>query len=420
MNNVKMSGVSRSSQRDSAAGTRRGAMLVFVAIAMVTLLGFLAMTLDVGSGNRQRRIEQTAADAAALGGAVEIYKLSTDGNVIRAAAKNIALRNGFPADDVTVTYPPASGAYAGNNQYVEVVVNKNIQTIFGSIFSYSSLAVGARAVAGVGSFSLICLYSLDPNGSKAIEIEIGGEVDTNCGIAINSTNPNALDTNSSGLLSTDGSPIAVSGGYTGGKTPIPAPSTGSTQVVDPLSYVTMPAVGACNHTGLLTKSKDTVLTPGVYCGGINIDSKTTTLSAGTYIMAGGGFTVGKSGVVIGVGVTIITTPDPAGVYSFGGFDFSTGCKATLSAPTADPFKGILWYADPAGPTNYENIYACSNGDPLVGALYLPTQKLTFQGSNTTTEVDGAVIAKNIDVKGKLVINSDTSGNSATKRLSLVE
>lgn len=420
MNKFGKSMVSRSSLRRDAVDARRGAMLVFVAIAMVTLLGFLAMTLDVGSGNRQRRIEQTAADAAALGGAVEIYKQSTDGNVIRAAAKNVALRNGFPADDVTVTYPPASGPYAGNNQYVDVVVNKNIQTIFGSLFNFSSLGVGAHAVAGVGSYSLICLYSLDPNGSKAIEIDNGGEVDTNCGIAINSTNNNALDTNSSGLLSTDGSPISVSGGFTGGKTPIPTPSTGSTQVVDPLSYVTMPTVGPCDHSGLLKNSKDTVLTAGVYCGGINIDSKTTTLTAGTYIMVGGGFTVGKSGVVIGAGVTIITTVDTTGTYSFGGFDFSTGCKATLSAPATDPFRGILWYADPAGPTNWDNIYACSNGDPLIGALYLPTQKLTFQGSNTTTEVQGAVVAKNVEVKGKLLISSDTSGNSATKRLSLVQ
>jgi hypothetical protein len=395
-------------------------MLVFVAVAMIALLGFLAMTLDVGAGNRQRRIAQTAADGAALGGAVEIYKLSTDPATIRANAWNVAARNGFAQDDVTVTYPPSSGPYTGNNQYVEVVVKKNIPTIFGSIFNLSSLDVSARAVAGVGSYSLTCLFSLDPNSPGAINIEPGGQVQTNCGIAINSTSDRALDTNSSGVLNTDGSPIAISGGYTGGKSPIPTPSTGVAAIQDPLSYIVMPAVGACDHTGPLTNSKDTVITPGVYCGGINIDSKTTTLSPGLYIMAGGGLTVGKSGIIVGLGVTIITTNDPSGTYAFGGFDFGTGCKATLTAPAIDPIKGVLFFADPAGPTDFNNTFACSNNTPLVGAIYLPTQEITFVGSDKNSPINGAVIAKSVDVKGSLIINADTSGNSAAKRLSLVQ
>ena len=53
---------------------RHGAMLVFVAVAGVVLMGFLAMTLDIGAGARQRRIAQTAADAGAIGGGQEILR----------------------------------------------------------------------------------------------------------------------------------------------------------------------------------------------------------------------------------------------------------------------------------------------------------------------------------------------------------
>lgn len=416
-------GVTRRTMRP-VTGERRGAMLIFVAVAMVVLLGFLAMTLDVGAGNRQRRIAQTAADAGALGGGTEIYRIMSGYGVpndsITASALNEAVRNGFPADDVTVYYPPASGPYTGNSQYVEVLVNRTIPTIFGGIFNFASLNAGARAVAGVGSYALNCMISLDPSGPKAIEVENGGELDTNCGVAINSTNPNALDVNSSGQLDVTGSSIAISGGWTGNKTPSPAPSTGTAAVSDPLSYVTMPAVGACDHTGLLVITKDTVLNPGVYCGGIDVSSKTAALNPGTYIMAGGGLKVETSGVITGYGVTLINTI--SGTYSFAPFDFGTGCKATLRAPSSGDWKGILMYGDPAGPSNVVNTFACSSDvDPeLQGALYFPTQTFFFNGSNTTTQIEGAVIAKNVDISGKVQIINDTSGSTALHRLSLVE
>ena len=182
---MRANGVSRAVAVNARSITRerRGAMLVFVAVAMVTLLGFLAMTLDIGAGNRQRRIAQTAADAGALGGGTEIYRrmsgtpLSDDS--VFASAINEAVRNGFPSDDVTVNYPPASGPHTGDNAYVEVIINRTIPTIFGSIFNFASLNAGARAVAGVGSYALNCLVSLDPSGPRAIEVENGGEMDTN-------------------------------------------------------------------------------------------------------------------------------------------------------------------------------------------------------------------------------------------------
>lgn len=406
---------------------RRGAMLVFVAIAMVTLLGFLAMTLDVGAGNRQRRIAQTAADAGALGGGTEIYRRLSGSSIpddtVRASALNEAVRNGFPADDVTVNYPPASGPHTGDLKYVEVIINRTIPTIFGSIFNFTSLNAGARAVAGVSNYALNCLVSLDPSGPRAIEVENGGEMDTNCGVAINSTNPNALDVNSSGQLDTSGSSIAVSGGWTGNKTPSPAPSTGTASVQDPLSYITPPTVTSCDqHTGLLTITKDTVLNPGVYCGGIKVTNKSVTLNPGTYITAGGGFEIQTGGIIRGNGVTLINTTDPVTGTLFKPFYFGNGCKATLRASTSGAYSGILMYGDPAGPADAINTFACSSDDSpeLTGALYFPNQTIFFNGSNTTTEITGAVIAKNVDVSGKIAITNDTSGSTAVHRLSLVE
>lgn len=405
--------------RRTLAGNRRGAMLVFVSIAMVTLLGFLAMTLDVGAGNRQRRIAQTAADAGAIGGGREIFRLQFDS--VNASALNEAVRNGFDAADVTVHYPPATGPYAGNTMYVEVLINKTIPTIFGSLFNTSTLNIATRAVAGVGSYSLTCLYSLDPDDPRALEVDNGGELNTNCGVVVNSTHPNALDVNSSGEFTTEGSSIAIAGGWTGNKTPIPAPSTGTAAVTNPLATLAMPTVGACTHTGLLTVTKDTTLSPGVYCGGIYVDNKVATLSAGTYIMAGGGFRV-RGGYVYGTGVTIVNTIDATSTYAFAPINFGFGCKTKLSAPTTGSLAGVLMFGDPAGPTGVVNTFACASDVPpeLTGILYFPTQDFLYDGSNSGTELQGTIIAQHVEVSGKVTITLDTSGSTVLKRMSLVE
>jgi len=395
-------------------------MLVFVAIAMVTMMGFLALTIDVGSGGRNRRIAQTAADAGAIGGAAELYKKNF--GLVSGGALAEAVRNGFDPSEVTVNYPPASGPHAGNVAYVEVLIDRTIPSIFGSFFNVASMNIHARAVAGVGAQTLNCVYSLDPDGPQAIAVLNGGELDTNCGISINSTDPHALDVNSSGQIDTQGGGIAISGNWTGNKDPIPLPSTGSAPIVNPLSTLAMPTVGACTHTGMLDITKDTALTPGVYCGGLNVHTKTVTLAAGTYFFAGGGARIENGGTLLGSGVTLVTTNDPTGVSTFGPINFGNGCKTTLSAPTSGPLKDILMFQDPAAPADVENIFACSSDNPpeLTGILYFPTQQITFNGSNTATQINGSVIAKNVEVGGHIEIINTIGSNTTLQRFTLVE
>jgi hypothetical protein len=405
---------------------RRGAMLVFVAIAGVVLMGFLAMTLDIGSGARQRRHAQTAADAGASGGGQEILRKNY--SLVVDAATAEAVRNGFDAGDVTVNYPPATGTFAGDSQYVEVVVNKTIPTIFGSIFNKASMSIEARGTAGVSSYALNCLYTLDPAASAALEVSPGGELSTNCGVVVNSDASDAVDLGASGKIYATGSGIGISGDYTGGGGSVasPEPATGIASVPNPLSSITMPTVGACTVTGPLVVSGTATLSPGVYCGGISVGAgggggagtNVANLNPGTYIMAGGGLTVGNSGAIYGDGVTIIVT---TGSYPFKAFQFGTGCKAKLIAPSSGAYKGIVMFQDPASPPTPTSTFACASDDEpeIVGSIYLPGSSIEFNGSNTMTTIQGAVIANQVIVSGKINIESDTSGNSAVQRLALV-
>lgn len=420
---------------------RKGAILVLVAVCLVVFLGFLAMTLDVGAGNRQRRMAQTAADAGALAGAVELFRLDGVGfrhdSAVAAATREV-IRNGFEAGDIVSPCPcnpPISGPHAGDIDYIEVRLSKSFATMFGAVFGQNSITFGARGVGGDVPFAQNCLVALSPTGS-AITVTNGGSLSTtyvidghtySCGVAVNSSDGSAIDVNQSGQLDAGTSSIGVVGGWDGNKTPIPAPVTGIPTVVDPLANLVQDtAITSCNTNDLATITKDTVLLPGVYCGGLTVSGKTATLSPGTYYIAGGGFHVVSSGVVNGDGVTIVMTNDVRAVGAGGklptGLDFGTGCKAKLTAASTGIFKGIVLYGDPAITNNPTNIFACASDESpeVTGIVYFPNQTLTFDGSNSGTEISGSVIASSIISSGKVSIISDLSGTSLVHHPVLVE
>ena len=87
-------------------------MLVFTALCMTALMGFVALAVDVGLLFRAQRNLQTAADAAAIAGALDyLYNNSTASAT--TAADNASTSNGFTNGTggvvVTVSAPPTDG-----------------------------------------------------------------------------------------------------------------------------------------------------------------------------------------------------------------------------------------------------------------------------------------------------------------------
>src|SRR5689334_5741565 len=110
---------------------RRGAMLVFIAVTLVGCLSLVALAIDGGALQRQRRLTQKAADAAATAAAIEIFRNRIDS--VQASALSGAKRNGFDNGVngviVAVTYPTTSGFFVGGN-YVKVEVTRRMATNF--------------------------------------------------------------------------------------------------------------------------------------------------------------------------------------------------------------------------------------------------------------------------------------------------
>ena len=114
-----------------------GQTLVFVAFFMGLLaLGFVAFALDVGALFREKRMAQSAAQAAAVAAAEEVGYGNTANE--QAVANAMAKLNGFDTtlatNPATVTLTaPATGNFTGS--YVQATVSMPIHTTFLGAFS---------------------------------------------------------------------------------------------------------------------------------------------------------------------------------------------------------------------------------------------------------------------------------------------
>ena len=69
----------------------KGQVLVTAAVGLVVLLGFAGLGVDVGVMRYQKRLQQTAADGAAVAGAVDL----SFGSTPTTGARNRASQNGY-------------------------------------------------------------------------------------------------------------------------------------------------------------------------------------------------------------------------------------------------------------------------------------------------------------------------------------
>lgn len=135
--------------------SEKGQALVLVILAIVTLFGFAGLALDGGKAFSERRRAQNAADAAAYAAA----RAAADGQNFSSAGFTLASENGYNNDGstnwVTVSNPPASGAYgpasgfslAERSEYYQVTISQSISPIFSQIFWGSNGRLTVEAVA---------------------------------------------------------------------------------------------------------------------------------------------------------------------------------------------------------------------------------------------------------------------------------
>jgi hypothetical protein len=359
----------------------RGQVLPLVGLALTILVASAALAIDVGYLRYQQRVQQTAADSAAIAGAAElIYGANATTDV--TAAQNDAALNGFTdgANNTTVQVnrPPTAGAYTANANAVEVIIRRQDRMFFANLFGKSMQQVETRAVGAITNRSNICIYAL--TGDITLHGGGGGGINApTCGLVTNN------NLNVTGQANVDALTVGYVGtGPGGGSYPLGQP-TRSLPVNDPC-----PTFPGCRYLASLTAAQlrtgcmpDSPLPdpipPGEYCNVFSPGS--ATLSPGLFVLDQG-LSMGGNATLSGTGVTI---------YNLGSLTLNGHVSLDLHAPTSGSMAGMVYF-QPKSNTSSVTINGRSGTDNLVGALYLAGADVTLNGNvpNMTFLIAGSI------------------------------
>jgi hypothetical protein len=389
-------------------------------------LGFMALAIDTGYFFHEKRMAQSAADAAAVAAAEEA--IANDSGNMQTVANAISKMNGFDPGAATspatvqINSPPKYG-------YTEVIVSRQLPTLLLGVFSpsRSTMSVGARAVSGGGQSSPTCIC-LEAGTGQGLNMSNNAQISaSSCGITVDSISNNAvgvvgsagINALSLGTVSTtwDNSSNVNNNGTISSNTKV---VTGVAACSPTIAAPTLPNGTPCyanpiqgwtqqnNYTGVYTlpMSGETVVNNTVcYTSLDTSDAASVTFSSGYTYYIQGSFTTGGGAPVSGNSVTF---------YVGGTVNIANGVTATLSAPTVSSVPQTLFYI--AG--NTVTIQGGSNSS-FSGLVYAPSAAVTLNnGTSTTLNMD--FVAQTLTMAGGATLNSYASSSLGTMNSSVAK
>jgi hypothetical protein len=439
--------------------SRRGSVAFATVVALVPLIGVVALGGEAGSWYVTKQRAQNAADAAAYSGALwvacslapstctETQSLTYRGNEF--AAQNsfcnagdttypgsrcvTALGNGT-SQSVQVargTYDLAANSWAtsATGSDVRAIVGQQQPTYLATVLGLSTVNIGATAVARAVSTNVPgCVLAL--SGS----LQFQGSPNINapgCSVASNDPAGDAINFIGGGMTMNVGA-LAAAGGCTGtasfcGKAlthmqPVSNPFSGLDGALTTLcgANPSLPAkcgLPKCTGSGLVPY---TAATPCTNDGAKTKGNTAVTLTPGVYFISGTLTMVGGSSIT-GPGVTFILLPGAT-------IDTKGGGILTLSGPTTAPSTSSLPAAlqSSAALFQYMAIYDASaaavtfggnSNINLTGSIYAPTAPVTFQG-NPTLDLGGGngcgeLVAASVAFNGNATFNDNSCPQKPT-------
>jgi putative Flp pilus-assembly TadE/G-like protein len=423
----------------------RGQALIVIALAAIGLFAVIGLAIDGSAKFSDRRHAQNAADTAALAGALGLANGDAYWNI---DALNRALDNGYDDDhvrsDVQVHNPPSTGIYSNCadvhfdcNDYVEVIIDSNVDTFFARVIginqTHNHVEAVASKIAHINNFNFggNAVVALSPDGcalmaagNSNVTINGGGlysNSDDNCSFK-KDTCAGTLEVNNED--SSQGT-VTMVGGYTVNLGCMPDAQLdpgGSKQISFPPPYqeISEPAVcgdpvtSAGGSTVTLSpghyskippspSSSNITLQPGVYC----IDT-TLKANAGDILKVAG--TAGSPGVFLYF--------KPGGSFTFNG---SATVQLWGITDTTSPYYGYLMYLAPnyASGTPATCTINGNTSDQFMGAIYAPYCNATLDGTSDPTGFQTQIIAYTVKFAGgaNVILNYD-GGSSPTWNIPL--
>jgi len=385
------------------SNSQKGQVLILIAIGIVGLIGITALAIDGGNAFSERRHAQNAADTASMAGALEIvqdFNGDSDGQNWYDAASALALANGYidtdPNVSVIINNPPqadcngsTTGPYYGQNNYVQVIINQEINTYFASIIGIKNTHSCVEAIAHAtpqhapfGGSAIIALscdakWGIEASGSTSVKVYGGG-------LYSNSSNSEPIYILTSNHLILETGYKANMVGCPG-KLPAGYPNVcGITQRVPcpplPPSDPLLPDYECDYYYETFSPNNGDVLDPGVYCISGKFNEANFSGTGVSFVMLNRGITwQGNSNITL----SAVDNPD-------------------------NGMNGILFYLPP---TNNKDVTI--NGTStmnLTGTILAPSSRVTLNGTTGADAFHSSVIGDTVKLTGDGVFNLDYETN----------
>jgi len=419
--------------------SQRGQAIILLVFAFVGLVGFAALAIDGGRVLSDRRHAQNAADTAALAAALEKIHGGTSADLIDIA-RNRALSNGYDdgstLQDVAVNNPPVSGPYAGNDEYIQVIITSTINTTFARVIGRPQVTSVVEAVAraqGVTTNPLVTGAALAAYKKN--------------GIAFSGTGSGTLEVIGSGIFSNseDDCPngaMKLGGAITytvetGYASPGSVCTVGGVTLTDPVLTVPPVSIPTFNipppsftcsgppspqligteyqpgtYNGLNVVG-DFSFAPGNYCFNGNVSFRgNITANNVNFRMYSGAFTVNSNGALFTCSNMILHSAGGSGIafnggdvkcngitfyLESGGVQWAGNGEYDAIAPTDGTYKGLLIYL-PNGNTSAITING-NSGSQYTGTIIAVGSTVTINGNSDTAGFNTQILASEINFNG---------------------
>lgn len=384
-----------------AQKTEKGQALVLIILAIVGLFGFAALAVDLGQLYAERRRAQSAADAAALAAAYEAENGTSDPLWV---AEDLAFENGGFENNMADTWvevynPPIDGPYeqcdvCNNNfdstEYYQVKITRMLDPIFMQFLGRDWSMVTVEAVAHARPIMSIspgnAVHALSTDGD-ALTIEgnvdsliIGGNLRSNGG---------GIKRGGSGEITVEDAKIYTATGWVNTRGVSPTPKH------DGPVFVATPPEPNCNLPIQNPGNHETVLHPGLYPNGIDINAHdTVTMEPGMYCVENG-IQIRGNGTVVGDQIFIVML---SGVIRNNGSSAVKWKRPNdLVDGSGNQWGGMLIYAPL--PNTSEMHITGNNGTSYQGTIFNPGGKCRVGGTSLTIGMNAQIICNYVDMHG---------------------